>query len=123
MIRPMIKEKGKMTDKEKAVAMAYTGVAMLTGEKLGIFYEYVGGLLGRSIFTHELADANVWELIKEKSKGDFIRLCEEENRPQGEWITFDELRGWLTAQGFSSGTVEDKVKEFKRYIERAREDE
>ena len=76
-----------MTDKEKAIIMAYTGVAMLTGEKIGIFYEYVGGLLGRSIFTHELADANVWELIKEKSKGDFISLCEEDNRLQKEgWI-------------------------------------
>lgn len=30
-----------MTDKEKAVVMAYTGIAMLTGDKFDIFHEYV----------------------------------------------------------------------------------
>ena len=30
-----------MTDREKAIVMAYTGIAMLTGEKFPIFHEYV----------------------------------------------------------------------------------
>lgn len=65
-----------MTDKEKAVVMAYTGVCMLAGEKLRIFYEYVEDLLGIKITTLDL----LWleDTIKEKSKADFIALCKEE---------------------------------------------
>lgn len=73
--------------------------------------------------------------------GDYRFVCDDDKVPAesetadaihaevyfniGGWhgYSLDELRGWLTAQGFSSGTVEDKVKEFKRYIERSREDE
>ena len=65
-----------MTDREKAIVMAYTGVAMLTGEKINIFHKYVEDICGRPIWTHELANANVINEIKEKSKPDFLRLCE-----------------------------------------------
>lgn len=62
-----------MTDKERAVIMAYTGVTMLTGDKFRIFHEYVDNVLGRPIMTHELPFlANE---IKGKSRDDFIRLC------------------------------------------------
>ena len=40
--------------RSRAVLMAYTGVAMLRGEKLGHFYEYLAELYGRPIFSHEL---------------------------------------------------------------------
>lgn len=66
-----------MTDYEKAVVMAYTGVAMLTGEKLAIFYHYCESLIGKPIMTHEYpfyADK-----IKEKAKDDFIELCRDIN--------------------------------------------
>lgn len=66
-----------MTDKEKAIVTAYTGVTMLTGDKLSIFYEYIESILGRPVWTHELADKAVWNEIKEKSKVDFLRLCRE----------------------------------------------
>lgn len=65
-----------MTDKEKAIVMAYTGVSMLTGDKLNIFYEYVEKLMGRPGYTHELA--LFADEIKEKAKDDFIKLCEED---------------------------------------------
>lgn len=45
-----------MTDKEKAIVMAYTGRCMLTEDKFQIFHEY-----------------------KEKSKADFIALCADES--------------------------------------------
>lgn len=64
-----------MTDKEKAIVMAYTGICMLKEDKFNIFHKYVEDLMGRPVFTHEiglLADE-----IKEKAKEDFIRLCEE----------------------------------------------
>lgn len=64
-----------MTDREKAIVMAYTGVCMLTGDKLGIFYNYLEEILGYPIWTHELANARLWETIKEKSKADFLSLC------------------------------------------------
>lgn len=64
-----------MTDKEKAIVMAYTGVCMLTGDKISIFYKYIAELMGRPVFTHELANKEIENLIKEKSKNDFIKLC------------------------------------------------
>ena len=48
-----------MTDKEKAIVMAYTGVAMLTGDKFSIFHKYIEDLLNRPVFTHELASEEV----------------------------------------------------------------
>ena len=65
-----------MTDKEKAVIMAYTGVCMLAGDKLSIFYKYVEDLLGIRITTLDL----LWleGTIKEKAKPDFIALCKGE---------------------------------------------
>lgn len=64
-----------MTNEEKAIVMAYTGICMLTEDKFHIFHEYVERLMGRPIYTHELgifADE-----IKEKAKDDFIKLCKE----------------------------------------------
>ena len=63
-----------MTDRERAIVMAYTGVVMLVGDKLGIFYEYCKELMGRPIYTHELGGP-VANQIKERSKNDFLNLC------------------------------------------------
>lgn len=76
-----------MTDREKAIVMAYTGTAMLTGEKLQIFFEYIEKILGRPVWTHELAVELVWNEIKEKSKADFLEICKTEERPTGHWIS------------------------------------
>lgn len=65
-----------MTDKEKAVIMAYTGVCMLTGDKFQIFHKYIEDIMGRPIMTHEIGLLE--DIIKEKSKVDFIALCEED---------------------------------------------
>jgi len=73
-----------MTDREKAIIMAHTGITMLTGDKFSIFHKYIEDILGRSVWTHELADHDVWEEIKEKSKSDFLELCEHEETR--EWI-------------------------------------
>lgn len=65
-----------MTDREKAVVMAYTGTCMLTGEKFSIFHKYVEELMKRPVFTHELP--YIASEIREKSQADFIALCESE---------------------------------------------
>lgn len=66
-----------MTDREKAIVMAYTGICMLTGDKFQIFHKYVEDIMGRPVWTHELANKSVEEEIKTKSKADFIALCND----------------------------------------------
>lgn len=65
-----------MTDEEKAIVMAHTGICMLTEDKFHIFHEYVEKLMGRPVYTHELY--SLADEIKERSKGDFIKLCKDE---------------------------------------------
>lgn len=62
-----------MTKHECAVIMAFTGVAMLKGNDLNIFYEYVAKILGRPVYTHEMAMLS--EEIKEAARNDFVQLC------------------------------------------------
>lgn len=73
-----------MTDREKAIIMAYTGICMLAGEKMDVFYQYLEELYERPIYTHEWMTLD----IQEKSKPDFIKLCKEEEpeRKKGKWI-------------------------------------
>ena len=89
-----------MTDREKAIVMAYTGVAMLKGDKFNIFHEYIEQILGRPVWTHELGDEAVWNEIKEKSKDDFIEICRTEDkrveRPRGHWIEESSETGALS---------------------------
>ena len=75
-----------MTDREKAIVMAYTGVTMLTGNKYQIFHKYIEEIMGRPIWTHEMAQ--LADEIKEKSKADFMALCADEN--PNEWIPCSE---------------------------------
>lgn len=69
-----------MTDREKAIIMAYTGTVMLEGEKFNIFHKYVEEICERPVFTHELATMH--QQIQEKSKQDFLDLCSRENAVQ-----------------------------------------
>lgn len=54
------------------VTSAYTGV--LCAESFAAVHKYAETLLGRSVYTHEFADEEVWEAIKEASKPEFLRL-------------------------------------------------
>lgn len=62
-----------MTDQEKAVVMAYTGICMLSGEKFGIFHQYVEKIMGRPIWSHEFATLK--NEIREASYEDFLAIC------------------------------------------------
>jgi hypothetical protein len=79
-----------MTDREKAIVMAYTGVTMLKDDKLQIFYKYVEEIMGRPIWTHEMAQ--LADDIKEKSKDDFMKLCADEGSSENpyKWIPVSE---------------------------------
>lgn len=65
-----------MTDRERAIVMAHTGICMLTGDKFQIFHKYVEDLLGRPVQTISLG----WleDEIKRKSKADFLALCAQD---------------------------------------------
>lgn len=61
-----------MTKREKQVVSAYTGTLMSTFDEL---HEYIEEILGRPVWTHELADEDTWNEIKEKSKEEFLKIC------------------------------------------------
>lgn len=65
-----------MTDREKAIVEAYTGVCMLTGEKTNEFYKYLAELFGRPVYTHEIGFLS--DEIRARAKGDFIELCRKD---------------------------------------------
>ena len=76
-----------MTDREKAIVMAHTGICTMTGDSFQIFHKYVEDIMGRPIMTHEMglfADE-----IMEKSTADFIALCADESSSEnpkiGRW--------------------------------------
>lgn len=64
-----------MTKQECAIVMAYTGIAMLTGDDFDIFHKYVENIMERPVWTHELPIL-VGE-IKARSRKDFVKLCRE----------------------------------------------
>lgn len=64
-----------MTDREKAIVMAHTGICMLVDDKFQIFHKYVEDIMGRPIMTHEMG--LLIDEIKERSKADFIELGED----------------------------------------------
>ena len=126
-----------MTDREKAIITAYTGIAMLTGDKFSIFHKYVEDILGRSEWTYELADRAIWEEIREKSKADFLALCAESEpeMPTVKSFTRLELEGWLREiyynnidgshidRTFAEGVEEiiSRLDGFEKYVEDKRE--
>jgi len=92
-----------MTDREKAIVMAYTGICMLAGDKFQIFHKYVEDIMGRPVYTHEMGTKVVDDLIKEKARPDFIALCADDSSseiPTG-WIPVSERlpeeRDWYLA--------------------------
>ena len=64
-----------MTKQECAIVMARTGVCMLEGDDLKYYYDYVGELLGRPVYTHEYL--LMIDEIKKRSQKDFIDLCKK----------------------------------------------
>ena len=64
-----------MTLDEKIVVSAYTGFLMCD---LNEVHKYIEKLLDRPVFTHELENALVWKEIREKSKLDFLKICNGE---------------------------------------------
>lgn len=65
-----------MTKWEKVVISAYTGVLMCDFDDL---HKYIEDKLGRPVWTHEPASRAVWAEIAEKTKEDFLAICQRES--------------------------------------------
>nr|DAO46257.1 MAG TPA: hypothetical protein [Bacteriophage sp.] len=64
-----------MTLEERVIVETYTGYCMTSGDERYEVYKYIQKLLGRPVYTHELAQESVMNKLHEKSKADFIELC------------------------------------------------
>lgn len=62
-----------MTKQECAIVMAYTDIAMLKGNDLKYLYDYLSGIIGRPVYSHEIPA--VCMQFHEQIKEDFIALC------------------------------------------------
>ena len=111
-----------MTDREKAIVMAYTGVTMLTGDKLSIFYKYIEELLGHPIMTHELADQDIQDEITRKSKEDFVALCKDDSAAECDTNDLISRKAAIDALGkcpeaeWEEGWVAAPTGEYKQWL-------
>lgn len=64
-----------MTLKERVIVEVYTGYCMTSAEERDEVYKYMALIMGRQVFTHELASKEIQEELRAKSKDDFIALC------------------------------------------------
>lgn len=62
----------RLTRRQAAIIGAYT--AFLCGPFVDV-HRYIEEVIGRPVWTHELADRGMWEEIREAAKEDFIALC------------------------------------------------
>lgn len=78
-----------MTDREKAIVMAYTGICMLNGDKFDIFRKYAEELMGGPVYTHVFGFGKFSEELKRRATPDFIALCKDDNSVP-KWIPIKE---------------------------------
>lgn len=64
-----------MTLKEKVIVEVYTGYCMTSPEEKDEVYKYMAEIMGRPVFTHELANKEIQEQLREKALNDFKTLC------------------------------------------------
>ncbi len=60
-----------ITKREAAIISAYTGY--LIGD-FSETHKYIEEILGRPVWTHEMASEKIWEEIRDKAKPDYISL-------------------------------------------------
>ena len=63
-----------MTKREGAIIGAFTGC--LIGD-FSDLHKYVEEIMGRPVFTHEMASENISSEIKKQATSDFMAICKE----------------------------------------------
>lgn len=64
----------KLTKEQAAIIGVYTGISC---GPFSDIHELAEKLLGRPVWTHELAYPEIWEELREKVKPQFIEICYE----------------------------------------------
>lgn len=64
-----------MTRREQIIVSAYTGY--MIWPYVGEIQDYIEEKIGRTVFTHELADPKIAKEIQDASKQDLIDICKE----------------------------------------------
>ena len=64
-----------MTTAEKIVVSAYTGYLMCDFD---LMHQYVEKVMGRPVYTHEMASDLFNDELREKVKPDFLKICNGE---------------------------------------------
>ena len=62
----------KLTKEQAAIIGAYTGISCAP---FSVIHEKIEQVLGRPVWTHELASKDVWAEVKDKVKAEFLELC------------------------------------------------
>ena len=63
-----------MTNKEKIVVSAYTGVLMCDFDEM---HQYIEKKLKRPVWTHELGNEKIIEKIRDATRNDFLSICND----------------------------------------------
>lgn len=63
-----------MTKHECAIITAYTDITMLNGNDLKYLYDYLSGIIGRPVYSHEIP-AVIDQYKNTIIKNDFLALC------------------------------------------------
>lgn len=61
--------------RERVIVETYTGYCMTSPEEKDEVYKYMAEVMGRPVYTHELADKEIQEQLREKALNDFKALC------------------------------------------------
>ena len=61
--------------RERVIVETYTGYCMTSAEEKDEVYKYMAEIMDRPVFTHELADKEIQEQLREKALNDFKALC------------------------------------------------
>jgi len=61
-----------MTYEEKLIISAYTSFIMVDFDEV---HEFIEEIMGRPVFTFEMADKDFYERLRKKLKPKFIELC------------------------------------------------
>ena len=69
-----------MTKREGAVLTAYTGTLLVD---FSSFHKYAEEILGRPIFTHEMASKELMKELKEASTDEFTDIMENQTEATG----------------------------------------
>lgn len=61
-----------LTREQAAIIGAYTGV---TCGPFSDIHEKIEQLLGRPVWTHEMASKELWAKVRDAAKPEFLRIC------------------------------------------------